>query len=108
MVVRKEPGKKLLQSEDAVQQERAGKAKENKTRRILHAGHLHTWIYESNAMDQPLDRKTKPINRGPLSGKDPFHVPAQRLHQDGDDHEKQQVLNSAVEIRHSCDAQSPL
>src|ERR1700685_57422 len=98
MVVRKEPGKKLLQSENAVQQERAGKAKENKTRRILFAGHLYIWIYESDAIDQPLNRKTKTINRGPLPGKDPFHVPAQGLHQGGDDDHKQHVLHCAIEI----------
>jgi hypothetical protein len=63
---------------------------------IFLAGHLHIWIYESNAIDQPLDRKARTINRGPLSGKDSFHVPAQRPYKGGDNGHKQHVLNCAV------------
>ena len=38
------------------------------------------------------------IEYGSFPGKDPFHVPAKGLHQDGDDGNKQQVLNCAVQI----------
>ena len=38
------------------------------------------------------------IEEGPFPGEDPFHVPAQGLHQDGDDGHKQHVLQYAVEI----------
>jgi hypothetical protein len=40
--------------------------------------------------------KAKAINRGPLSGKDPFHVPAKRPYKGGDNGHKQHVLNCAV------------
>ena len=53
-------------------------------------------------IDQPLNRKTKTIKVGPLPGKDPFHVPAQGLHQGGDDDHKQHVLNCAVEIHYTA------
>lgn len=38
------------------------------------------------------------IERSSLPGKDPFHVPAQRLYKRRDDRHKQDVLNCAVEI----------
>jgi hypothetical protein len=57
VVLGEEPGKKLLQSENAIQQQRAGKAKEHKTRRILLAGHLQIRIDSSNAIEEPLNRK---------------------------------------------------
>ena len=47
---------------------------------------------------EPLKRKTCAIKASRFPGEDPFHVPTQGLHQDGDDGRKQQVLNYAVEI----------
>src|SRR3984893_10702493 len=98
MVPGKEPGKKLLHSENAIQQERADEAEEYKTLRILLAGHLRIRINRGNAINHPLNRKTKTIKCRLLPGKDPFHVPAQRLHQGGDDDHKEHVLNCAKEI----------
>jgi hypothetical protein len=51
MVLSEEPGKKLLHSENGIQQQRAAKAKEHETRRILLAGHLHIRINRGNAVD---------------------------------------------------------
>ena len=84
--------------EDGIQKECAGKAKNNETRCILLGGHFRFRIHRGDAIDQPLNGKTYTINYGPLPGKDPFHVPAQGSHQDGDDDHKQHVLNCAVEI----------
>jgi hypothetical protein len=108
VLLRKEPGKKLLHSENGIQEERAGKGKEHETRRILLAGHLDIRINRSNAIDKPLNRKTETIKCGPLPGKDPFHVPAQRLHHDGDDGNKREVLNCAVQIHQPIDEQADL
>ena len=98
MVAGEMPGKKLLHSESGVQQECAGQAKEHETRRILLEGHLHVRINRGKAIDEALKRKTCRVEEGPFPGEDPFHVPAQGLHQDGDDSRKQHVLNCAVEI----------
>ena len=98
MVAGEIPGKKLLHSENGVQQECAGQAKEYETGRIFLEAHLHIGTNRSKAIDKPLNRKTYAIEEGPFPGEDPFHVPAQGLHQDGDDSRKQHVLNCAVGI----------
>ncbi len=44
LVLREKPGKKLLHSENGIQEQRAGNAKKYETRRVLLAGHLHLRI----------------------------------------------------------------
>jgi hypothetical protein len=57
VVLREKPGKKLLRSENGIQKDRAGKTKEQETRRVLPAGHLDIRINRSNAIDKPLNWK---------------------------------------------------
>ena len=70
MVLRKEPRKKLLHSENGIQEERAAKAKEHKTRCILLAGHLHIRINCGNAIEESLNRNAESIKYGSLLRKD--------------------------------------
>ena len=58
MVLREEPRKKLLHSQDTIQKERADKAEEYETSSVLLASHLHIRINPSNAIDKSLNGKT--------------------------------------------------
>jgi hypothetical protein len=101
VVLREEPGKKLLHSEDAIQKERACKAEEYETSSVLLAGHFHISINRTHAIDKSLNGNAQSIKESVLPGKNAFHVPAQGLHESSDNCQEQQVLSCAEKIHSS-------
>ena len=96
----KNPWEEMLQPENGVQQERAQKTEQQEASRILSERHLRSGINRSNAIDQPLNRTAKAVERCKFPGKNAFHLSAQGLYEESDDDDEEEVLRSGVEIRH--------
>jgi hypothetical protein len=97
-VLRKEPRKEPLGSEDEVEDQRADKAEDDETGCVLAGGHFRCRIDAGEAIDPSFHWSPYGIQHRSSPGEDALHVTAERPDTEREDHDEEKILHRVIQV----------